>query len=263
MEGCESARLKNYIVDRRFLYEAKVVTQGTQKKYFDGQYYYKLDKVGNEGLCEYLAYTLLQYSDIDKKLIIEYERCTINGIPGCRSKNFLERNETFVTMDTIYRNLTGRMDLTDRLLSLQDAKKRLEFILELASDFGIDRKVYRDYLNSMMQLDLLVGNVDRHTHNYGIIVNNADGAVRLPPLFDNGRSLNTDRADGNACTLSGSFMEQVTVFGYPIRPMFSISIKEIIAKLGDFDGVYEYEQLKSRLAEYGEIWDKTGEVNIF
>lgn len=163
-----------------------------------------------------------------------------------------------MTMDTIYRNLTGRTDLTDRLLSQQDAKKRLEFILELASDFGIARKVYCDYLNSMMQLDLLVGNVDRHTHNYGIIVNNADGAIRLPPLFDNGRSLNTDRANGSACTLSGSFMEQVIVFGYPIRPMFSISIKEIIEKLGDFDGVYEYEQLKSRLAEYGEIWDKMG-----
>lgn len=161
-------------------------------------------------------------------------------------------------MDAIYKNLTGRMDLADKLLSLQNVKERLDFILELASGFGIACHVYREYLNSMMQLDLLIGNVDRHTHNYGIIVNHADGAMRLPPLFDNGRSLNTDRANGSACTLSGSFMEQVTVFAYPIRPMFYINIKEMMEELENYEGVYEYEQLKNRLAEYGGIWNKNG-----
>lgn len=255
MERREGAGLKNYLVNSSFLYEAKTITHGTQKKYFDGKYYYKIDKVGNEGLCEYLVYVLLQCSSIDKSLIIEYERCLINGDLGCRSENFLDKDETFITMDAVYRNVTGRADLADKLLALQDAKKRLEFILEILSEFGVDRDMYYDYMNTMMQLDLLVGNTDRHTHNYGIIVNNADGAIRLPPFFDNGRSLDTDRTNGCACTLSGSFMDQVIAFGYPVQPMFFINIKKVLESLHEFEEVYEYGQLKSRLFEYGKDWE--------
>lgn len=87
--------------------------------------------------------------------------------------------------------------------------------------------------------------------------------VRFPPLFDNGRSLNTDRADGSSCTLSGSFTKLVTVFGYPIRPAFTFNKEKVIGALSTFEGVYEFEQLKNRLAEYGEIWDETKGMHVF
>ncbi len=45
MGRCESTRLNNYTLADKFLYEARTVTKGTQKKYFDGQYFYKINEI--------------------------------------------------------------------------------------------------------------------------------------------------------------------------------------------------------------------------
>lgn len=250
----ESTRLNDYMLEDGFLYEAKTVTKGTQKKYFDGQYFYKINKMGNEGLCEYIAYVLLSNSSIDDSLIAEYEYCKINGVLGCRSKNFLCKDEVFITAANIYKNVCGRDDFADSLLALQNAKKRLDLILDVIGNFGIDRKEYKIYLNTMMQLDLLTGNVDRHIHNYGIILDEGTGALRMPPLFDNGRSLDTDRTGGGASTLSGSFIEQVTVFGFPVEPQFSLDIRKVLEEISPYADTYEYGQLENRINKFGGIF---------
>jgi len=255
MGRCESTGLNHYLLDDKFLYEAKTVTKGTQRKYFDGEYFYKINKMGNEGLCEYIVSVLLNNSSLDSRLVVEYEYCIINGLPGCRSKNFLAKGEVFVTAANVYRSVYGRDDPADRLLMLGDAKKRLDLILDIMEGYGANRNEYKKYLSTMMQLDLLTGNVDRHIHNYGIIVDGSTNTLRMPPLFDNGRSLDTDRTGGASCTLSGSFVEQVTVFGFPIEPRFRLDTEKILEELRPYANTYEYEQLKNRINEFGTIFD--------
>jgi hypothetical protein len=101
----------------------------------------------------------------------------------------------------------------------------------------IDEYSWIDGRDKLDAFHFTLGNVDRHTHNCGIIVDSSGKVFRFPPLFDNGRSLNTDRADGSSCTLSGSFTKLVTVFGYPIRPAFTFNKEKAIGALSTFEGV--------------------------
>ena len=59
---------------------------GTQKKYYDKGYWYKQNNSGYEGRAEYLVSKVMKYSNVDEYVI--YENCIINGVNGCRSKNF-------------------------------------------------------------------------------------------------------------------------------------------------------------------------------
>ena len=70
-------------------------SKGTQPKYYEDGYWYKVNNVGYEGLAERLASMLHSHSNI--KNFVEYEQCMINGRPGCRSKNFVQENESFIS----------------------------------------------------------------------------------------------------------------------------------------------------------------------
>ena len=70
---------------------------GTQKKFYEHGYWYKQNNLGYEGTAEYLSSVVLSCSNIDR--YVTYERCTINGCPGCRSANFLAEGETYVSLE--------------------------------------------------------------------------------------------------------------------------------------------------------------------
>lgn len=52
--------------------------------------------------------------------------------------------------------------------------------------FGVDIKTY---INSIIFLDSLILNDDRHYGNFGVIINNHKKSVHSQPIFDNGNSL--------------------------------------------------------------------------
>ncbi|MCR5105791.1 MAG: hypothetical protein K6B68_15260 [Eubacterium sp.] len=76
-------------------------SEGTQIKYFRDGFWYKLDKDGKEGLCEYLSSKLLTFSSLNFDEYIQYEQGIINGRPGCRSKNFLKSGEELITLSPL------------------------------------------------------------------------------------------------------------------------------------------------------------------
>lgn len=252
--------MREYSIDSKYNYQSRTVTKGTQEKYEKNGYYYKINKAGNEGYVEYIVYRVLSKSTLDDNMYVKYEYCKINGKSGCRSKSFLGENEVFVTMNTLYEKMTGRCDLPDKLMALANAKERLEYILDIADSAGIDREKYKTYMQIMMQIDWIIENTDRHVHNYGILYNRENDTVRLAPIFDNGMSLNTDRkSNKTACTLSGSFSDQVVAFGYPIVPAFKIDYAGLRRDLKRIEQTYgkhmELDVLKSRLAEVQGIFD--------
>lgn len=64
-------------------------SEGTQIKYKKDNFWYKKDNRGQEGLTEYLVSKFLEFTSLRKSEYISYEKGTINGCSGCRSKNFL------------------------------------------------------------------------------------------------------------------------------------------------------------------------------
>ncbi len=159
-------------------------SKGTQSKYYEKNYWYKKNESGYEGNAEYLVSQVLSCSNVSS--YVEYEKCTINGAPGCRSKNFLGQNENFMSFQRLY-NIYNGANLSEVVLTLNDARSRIElvksFIMDIL-DFDIS-----DYLSRIISLDMLTLNTDRHFNNLGLIVNPISGKCHEAPIFDNGAAL--------------------------------------------------------------------------
>lgn len=250
--------MNDYKLSKKYLVSIKSLSKGTQEKYYKEGFYYKTNLSGNEGFTEYLCSRVLCNSTIRKNLFVKYEYCKINSILGCRSKSFLGKDEEFITIENLYKRVTGKNSLSDYLSYLSNSTDRLGYILYLVSNF-VNVSHYKNYLGTLMQLDLLIQNTDRHTHNYGLIYNSSLNTFRIPPIFDNGKSLDTDRTGNkSSCTISGSFEEQVVTFGYPVKPYFKIDYSKLNQDLRRIEKTYgkdrEIEILRERLNEYSYLF---------
>ena len=72
-------------------------SKGTQKKYYDNGYWYKENLTGSEGFAEELASEILKCSNLSN--FVEYKQCKVNNRSGCRSQNFLQPDEMFLSFE--------------------------------------------------------------------------------------------------------------------------------------------------------------------
>lgn len=173
-------------IDDAYIVTQTGTSEGTQIKYKKGEYWYKKDSRGKEGLAEYLVSRLLTFSDLKTSDYILYEPGYINDISGCRSKNFLGEGEELVTFYRLYYNEFGK-DLSQVLAEKDTMEERIEYVIQfIQQSCGLD---VRDYLKKVIMLDMLVLNEDRHLNNLAVIFQ-ADHFV-CAPIFDNGVSLLT------------------------------------------------------------------------
>ena len=168
--------------------EALVMTSGssvgTQPKYYDKGYWYKSDRSGYESTAEYLMSVVLSCSNITD--YVSYEKCTINGRPGCRCASFLKEHESFVSFQRLYDMYEGG-NLSERILPMNSVDDRIRFVQEFIRDAaGVDVAAY---LSAILSLDMLSLNTDRHFHNLGLILNRETNAARTAPIFDNADAL--------------------------------------------------------------------------
>ncbi|MCD8218548.1 MAG: hypothetical protein LUD01_11050 [Clostridiales bacterium] len=161
-------------------------SEGTQIKYKKGDYWYKADCHGREGLVEYLASEVLSFSDLDSEEYVSYEQGTVNGKPGCRSRNFLSPEDEFLTFYRLYYNEFGR-DLSEVTNHMETMEERIEYVIRfIRQSCGLD---VTDYLKKIFTLDLLILNEDRHFNNLGLVFRK--DRFECAPIFDNGISLLT------------------------------------------------------------------------
>ena len=99
--------------------------KGTQPKYFQDGYWYKINNVGYEGLAERLTSLVLFCSNVDN--YVKYEQCTIDGHPGCRSKNFLKEGESFLSFQRLYDIFVGG-DLSAQIIGKNEVSDRIEYV---------------------------------------------------------------------------------------------------------------------------------------
>ena len=175
--------LREIEIDERYAFTDKGTSDGTQIKYFKDNMWYKLDRYGGEGEAEELASTILRLSNYPAKKYVTYEQVVINGRRGCVSKNFLHRNEQFITLYRLHMNVTGRDPAAvTRMMDYDDA---IEYVLDFVlKQTNVD---LHEYLADIFTLDALILNDDRHFNNLGLLY---DGESFKPaPIFDNGKSL--------------------------------------------------------------------------
>ena len=114
MEGCESKMRDNYVLGPEALVMVQGSSKGAQPKYYQDGYWYKVNAAGYEGKSEELVSKVLSCSNVKK--YVTYEQCMINGKAGCRSKNFLGENESFISFQRLFDIYEGG-DLTALILS--------------------------------------------------------------------------------------------------------------------------------------------------
>lgn len=242
--------MRDYIVDSRYIVRRSSDTAGFQEKYMRNGYWYKIDKFIGEGKIENFVSKMLRCSTLPYGYYVYYEYCRVNSKIGCRSKTFLSLGECFMSYNELYRYYCNGK-LQDRILSLRNSKERLDYILKfIKKSTGLN--VY-NYLKTIILLDMLISNRDRHFGNLGVIYNQKTGRFRVPPIFDNGLAggvgLGYDEVL-TSCTLSGSFEDQVLAFGYPIVSTFRVDYERVYRETN----VSKYPIVLSNLEKYKTIF---------
>ena len=179
--------IKEYKLSPQALVMVQGSSKGTQPKYYENGYWYKVNQCGYEGLSEYLVSKVLECSNADD--YAAYEPCIINGRSGCRSKNFLKENESFLSFQRLYELMTGE-SLQDRIRLISQVADRIGFVKEFLMEYtGFDCS---RYLSQILTLDMLTLNTDRHLNNLGLIVDTSASLYKAAPIFDNGNALLSD-----------------------------------------------------------------------
>lgn len=158
-------------------------SDGTQIKYFKDNNWYKIDRYGGEGQVEELVSDILTLTNLPDKDYVKYSQIKINDEFGCMSENFLQPNESFITLYRLYSNIQGG-DLAT-VTARMDYDEAIDYVLEfMDKNAKVD---LREYLANTFAVDALILNEDRHFNNLGLIY---DGKrFRPAPIFDNGKSL--------------------------------------------------------------------------
>ena len=255
MGGCKS-QMRDYRLSPAALVMVQGSSKGTQPKYYEDGYWYKVNNVGYEGLAERLVSMILSHSNI--RNFVEYEQCMINGRPGCRSKNFIQGNESFISFQRLYELYTGE-NLQNDIRVIADPRDRIQYVVDFVFDHtSVDCS---EYLSQILALDMLILNTDRHFNNLGIIVDAETGLCSTAPIFDNGNSLLSDWERFHKDTLEENIE---LVYGQPFSS--SLEAQARYAGIGlavDYDGLeleLENEKdsrglqvLRYQLARYNEI----------
>lgn len=239
-------------------------SKGNQLKWEAGEYWYKADSSGYEGLSEYSVSHLLLKSSLSQQEFVLYEPETIRykrqTYSGVKSRNFLPEGFTIITLERFFKNISGE-SLNSIIYKTPDHEQRLRTIVELVErstgleGFGI-------YMQKLLAIDALFLNEDRHTHNIALLMDSGNN-FKLCPIFDNGASLLADTtmdyplgadiyeliSEVKARTFSDSFEEQLEIAEklYGNNLSFSFTHKDVN---GIVDSATNYpEEIRARVKE--------------
>jgi len=174
---------------------ASHTSKGDQPKWQIKDQWVKADHMGYETLAEVLISALLRKTNISKfvsyrPVWIQYQDRVLRG---CASDNFRKKSEELIPVERLHRLYHG-YGLAEALGKLPSVEDRIQY----AVDF-IERETkltnVGPYLTTMLELDQLFLNEDRHTNNIAVIRDNKTGGFRLCPIFDNGLALLSDIND--------------------------------------------------------------------
>lgn len=190
------------------------------------RFYYQL-RYWNDDLVEVLA------SKIGRQLglnILEQHLCKLGSKDCSFSENW--GNKRFIPYD--------KLDKANDFIGYSDPTDRVKYIISCLSN-AVHRDA-TDYVKEILTIDFLIGNEDRHTQNFGILVDEY-GQVEFSPIFDCGLGLFEHDILYNELSLSDSIKKMQ-------HPTFG-DWKKIDSKYFIHEGIYRVESslLPNRLAK--------------
>ncbi len=179
--------------ENELLDDGRRSSKGNQLKWQKDDFWYKADYCGYEGLAEYVTSELLRQSSLPAQSFVSYDTVSIRyrqtGFHGCASRNFLNPGDQLITLERLFMN-AYHQSLSQAVFQIRDHRERLRFLVDrIISLTGLDS--FGAYISTLMAIDALVLNEDRHMHNIAVILER-DGHYRLSPIFDHGASLLSD-----------------------------------------------------------------------
>lgn len=170
----------------------KSSSKGDQAKFQSGQFWYKIDSFGYEGLAESVATRLLEHSNINSFAKYSEERIEYNGVVfnGCKSENFLKEGEEIITAYRLYKDYFGASPSS--ILSKEESteEKITKFVADVSEITGIQKKEIGNWLTKIVEFNALIANDDGHFNNLLFIYSNDN--FRLGPVFDSGAGFLSD-----------------------------------------------------------------------
>ncbi len=107
---------------------------------------------------------------------------------GVYSNNFEIDGYTFLSFESLIatKHLSTKDDSFIRLSSIEKLKWCASQLAEIGN---LSYEQTEKYMVDLAVIDCLVGNVDRHTRNFGLFFNSNKGEYSIPLIFDNGMGL--------------------------------------------------------------------------
>ena len=233
-------------------------SKGNQEKYKKNGYWYKLDYLGYESLAEVLVCRFLKCLNLDYN-VLDYDICKVsidnNIYVASKSKDYNLSNCDEVSVLSLLRRLYGSK-LNEIYKKYNSTEDRIKFVVDSISQLnGLDK--FGSYLSTIIQIDAMTLNEDRHLHNILLSYNHVTDMYKEYIIFDNGAALLSDmtfdykqginyRAVINkvkAKPFSNSFSKQykavVNLYGNQLILPVSVSIFT-----GDFYSFYDKDIIK-------------------
>ena len=112
--------------------EHRASSKGNQLKFRRGDFWYKADFTGYEGLAEYTVSKLLVYSDLSQEEYVDYdlEEIEYNGnvYPACKSRDFAEGWQMY-TLERLFEQNFG-IGLNKMIYTTPDHRERLRLLVD-------------------------------------------------------------------------------------------------------------------------------------
>ena len=156
-----------------------MTSSGIQEKLYRDGFWYKKDHYGNESIAEVTYSLFLEHSGVETvkyRLHPESKQVSV-------SKDFTE-GKNFISAKTILDWVNTGCSFND-LYHISE-KEKLDLLVSAFKGYGIREGESTSFIHKMNYFDSMLGNVDRHLGNFGIIV--GERSVKMAPMFDFGMS---------------------------------------------------------------------------
>ncbi len=235
-------------------------TQGYQPKYIVGDLYIKQQcSISAQLRDDYKVEVFASKTgDVLNIPVIKQESCLIVTQKGTRygvvSKN-LEVTEHVQFCSFKYLMERFGVFVDDMKLRHSNALDKLTYYSELYTKaINVPQIVAEKYMLSTAIIDIMVGNSDRHTRNFGAWLH-CDGSYSLYPIFDNGLGFGQGVSDLRYCRTYNDFMRETYIAPYG---------EDLFELLQMLDKIYHIKQrlLRPHLNELSKL-GKIGYPNAF
>lgn len=251
--------MRTFTFDKKSLISLRASTGGYQMKFFteDRKYFVKAQAiisgtVMEDWLVEVIASKTAKQLDI---LCVEQTACKIiylgHEYKGVFSKNFELEGKSFKSFENLL-NENYLSTNSDKFIKLTSSEKLDWCALQLSRLCGIEYARSLKYMLDLAVLDCLVGNIDRHTRNFGIFYNNVTSAYELPLIFDSGMGLFENDYYKDSYKSYDEAMRSCYIALYGEDPFDMVDILEknySISGIYDFSKLVPPQQMPNKFAE--------------